>query len=280
MRVKNIKKIGIIGVGFMGASFALAVKKELAYVSVWGYARKKSSFDRLNRLNILDGVSRNLNEVIGGADLVVLAMPVLTIIDYFKKIRPFLKKGAVIIDLGSSKASIVEAAKKFLPKNVSFVGCHPLCGSHKKGAQNANKNIYKGAVCIITSKKNAASLLVEKLWNTLGCRVHYFDYYSHDTILSYVSHLPHIISFSLTKFVPKKYLKIAPTSFKDLTRISFSPPQVWAEIFISNRKNLLKCIREYIEVLEIFEMAIKVKDKPKLLGIIKKINIKQKAIQS
>jgi len=270
----KIKKVGIIGVGFMGASLALAVKKRFPHISIWGYARSKKSFNKLKKLNILDRVSRSLEEVIRGCDLVVLAAPILAIVDYIKEINDFLKEGAVIIDLGSTKSMIDRKAKKNLSKKVSFVGCHPLCGSEMQGAENANKDLYKNAICIVTSRNKAAEF-IKKFWQELGCQVYYLNPFLHDKILSYISHLPHIISFSLTWLVSKKYFKFVSSSFKDSTRVSSSSSQIWADIFLSNRSNLLKNIKEYIKILKSFESFIKDKNKTKLLEIIKKVNLKQ-----
>ena len=114
----------------MGASLSLAIRKKFPWISVWGYARKKSSFDKLRRLRVVNNVSRSLGAVIKESDIVVLATPVFTIIEYFKKIRPFLKKGAIVIDLGSTKSSVERGAKRSLPAYAHFVGTHPLCGSH------------------------------------------------------------------------------------------------------------------------------------------------------
>ena len=271
----KFKKISIIGVGFMGGSLALALKKSYTNSCIWGYARSKKSFKKLKKLKITDVVSSDLKELVSNSDIVILAMPVLTIIDYFKKIAPFLKKGAIVIDLGSTKKLIEKEAKKHLPRYVHFVGSHPLCGSNKGGPENAIKNLYKDSVCIITSRNNSVKL-VATLWKRLGAKVCTMDAALHDRILSYVSHLPHVISYSLSLSVPSKFMPFASRSFSDITRISLSPPDSWADIFLSNKKHITNNIDEYIRILELFKDLIKSGDRKSIVKLIKKINLKHK----
>ena len=271
----ELKKISIVGVGFMGGSLALALKKVYPKVSLWGYARSKSSFNRLKKLKIVDVVTGDLGELISNSDIVILAMPVLTIVDYFKRIALFLKKGAVVIDLGSTKEMIEKEAKKRLPRYVDFVGSHPLCGSNKYGPENAIIDLYRGSVCIVTSS-NKSVQFVTKLWKRLGCRVYTMDAPSHDKILSYVSHLVHVASYALSLDVPSRYLHFASSSFNDVTRVSSSSPDSWADIFLSNRKHITNGINEYIRILELFKGLIKSGDRESIVKLIKKINLKHK----
>src|SRR3989338_9365744 len=142
MDLKRIKKIAIIGVGLMGGSLALALKKRFPAKRVYGFARSRSSFRKLQRLGFLDKVEKDLAKLVCDADLVVLGSPVEAICGYFKEISPFLKKGSIVIDLGSTKSLIHKRAKKDLPPGVSFVGCHPLAGSEKSGAEHATTSLY------------------------------------------------------------------------------------------------------------------------------------------
>ena len=277
--MKGIKRVAIIGVGFMGGSLSLALHQKFPKLEIWGYARSKKSFNKLKKLKILNKVERDYRRVVSGADMVVLALPVGLIIDYLVKISPFLKKGAIVFDLGSSKKLIEKTADKFLPKGVDFVGCHPLCGSEKSGAQFSCKGLYQGSLCLITSSaKEKATKTVKSLWEKLGCKVVFISSDHHDKVLSSISHLPHLISFSLTQFTPKEYLKFASGSFKDLTRISNSPASVWADIFSSNKKNILKDLNRFIKSLKQYETALKKGDREKILDFINKVNSKQRHI--
>ena len=275
--MSKIKKVAILGVGLMGGSLSLALRKKFPQSTVWGFARSQASYNKLKKIRVLNRVERDLKKVVENADLVVLALPVEVIISYFKKIAPFLKKGAIVFDLGSSKGVIEKSITKCLPKGVSFVGCHPLCGSEKSGAEFSRGDLYQGGVCLITSwPQSKATKKIKKIWEELGSKVIFISPQRHDRFLSYLSHLPHIISFSLTKGFPKDHLKFTPQSFKDLTRISISPASVWAEIFLSNKKNVLVDLNRFIKTLKKFESLIKKSDKDKIIDLIKKINTKQR----
>jgi len=275
--MSKIKKVGILGVGFMGGSLSLALRKRFPGVSICGFARSRESYEKLKRIKVLSRVERDLKNVVENADLVVLALPVEVVINYFKKIVPFLKKGAIVFDLGSSKGIIEKNITKCLPRGVSFVGCHPLSGSEKSGAEFSKKDLYQGGVCLITSSpQGKATKRVKKIWEKLGSKVIFVSPQRHDEFLSYSSHLPHLISFSLTKGFSKDHLKFISQSFKDLTRISLSPASVWSEIFLSNEKNILADLNKFIKTLKEFESLIKKNDKNKLLSLIKKINAKQR----
>lgn len=278
--MRKIKKIAIIGVGFMGGSLALGLRKKFPRVKIWGFARSQKSFQKLKRLGFLNRVERDLASLVSDSDLIVFGLPVKTICSYFKKIRPFLKKGAIVIDLGSTKKLIQASAKKSLPSAVNFVGCHPLAGSEKKGAEFSRANLYQNSVCLITaSAKSKSAQEVKRLWKKLGCRVVFISAAEHDKVLSAISHLPHVLAFSLTKFIPERCLKFSTASFKDLTRISKSPASLWADIFSSNRKNIAKDLNAYIKVLKQYQNLLKKNDSQALFKLIEKANRKQERVQ-
>ncbi len=207
----------------------------------------------------------------------ILATPVFAIIEYFKKIAQFLKKGALVIDLGSTKVLIEKEAKESLPSYVNFVGCHPLCGSNKHGPENAVKELYKDALCVITSRSKSARIVAE-MWEKMGCTVHFMGASLHDKALSYVSHLPHIMSYSLSLLVPKEYSYFASSSFNDAARVSSSPPDTWADIFLSNKTYIMKNIDEYVKVLKLFKSLIKSNDRKSIVKLISRINLKHRKV--
>lgn len=277
--MKNIKKVGILGVGFMGGSLALALKKKFPDACVWGYARNDNSYRRLKKLGILDKVARDLKTVVNDADIVVLALPVREIVNYFRKIVPFLKKGSVVIDLGSSKETIEIQVRKYLPKDIDFVGCHPLCGSEKSGAGFSRHDLYKRALCVITSSPNkVATKKVKRFWEKLGSKVIFLSATEHDKIISSMSHLPHLVSFSFIESIPDHYLKFATRSFKDLTRIAESPAKVWADIFISNKNNILRDLKRLNKTLARFQVLLSKSDSKEIIRLIERVNLKRKNI--
>lgn len=269
------KRVGIIGVGLMGGSFALAFKEKFPQSKIVGFARKASSFKRLKKMDILDEVSSDLKKVVKGSDLLVLALPVSLIVDYLELTAPFLGKETVVMDLGSTKRGIHRVAKKLLPKRDNFVGCHPLCGSEKSGAEYAYKDLYKGTLCLITSApKNKNVKNIRVVWKAFGAKVRFLTPGMHDKILSYISHFPHILSFSLTKLVPSKFYQFSSPSFHDMTRVSASAARLWTDIFLSNQQNINKNISEFVEILETFKNLIEEGREKELFSFIKAINDK------
>ncbi|MBU1121322.1 MAG: prephenate dehydrogenase [Candidatus Omnitrophica bacterium] len=278
--MKN-KKVAIIGVGFMGGSLALALREKFPNFIIWGYARNKSAYDRIKKAGVVHKVERDLKKSVQDADFVVFALPVRGIVEYFKKISSFVKKGAIIFDLGSSKEEIDRAALKYIPKTVHFVGCHPLCGGEKGGVEFCVKGLYRDASCIITaSPRTAATKIVVKLWQQLGGKVIFLSSKLHDKILSSVSHLPHLISFSMTDFISKEYLKFSSRSLKDLTRISDSPAPVWTDILLSNKENLLRDLEGFIKILKKFDAAMKKGDRRKIGDLIIRANKKHQVLSN
>jgi prephenate dehydrogenase len=213
-----------------------------------------------------------------GADIVILAAPGYAIVDYFKTIAPFLKKKAIVLDLGSTKEYIVAAAKKYLPRHVEFIGCHPLCGGEKSGAEFSRKDLYKNAPCFVVNDNfSGFGFKVTKLlWESAGGHVIALSAIEHDRILAFVSHMPHIVSFTMAAELPGYCLDFAGPAFKDMTRVAASPVNVWADIFLSNKDNILNATGKFIEALEKFRKLIKEENKRGVYEFIEKANRKQK----
>lgn len=277
MDLKKIKKVGIIGVGFMGGSLALALKKSFSNFEIIGHARSDKAFKRLKRAKVVDRIERSDKKIAKEADILILATPVGIIVDFLKRMGSYLKKGAIVFDLGSTKEEIEKVAKKNLPKEVSFVGCHPFCGSEKRGAEKAKQNLYQGAICFITSS-NKASYLVEKIWKKVGSRVVRVGPKTHDNITCLTSHLPHFICFSLINAIPDNYLEFSSSGFADLTRVASSSGDLWADIFLTNKSKILKHIDKYNQISNKLKDSIIKEDKKKLKLLIKKANKKRNKI--
>jgi len=270
----QIKKVAIIGTGLMGGSLALALRKNFPDFDVWGYARSEEAFKRVDKY--LPGrVERDLGKLVKDADMVFFALPVQAIIDHFQKTALFLKPGAIVCDLASTKSAIEKAAKQYLPKSVKFVGCHPLCGSEKSGIEHSGPDFYQGAVCVITAKETRRETkAVVQLWEALGMTIKFVPARQHDQLLSGFSHLPHAISFSLVRAVEirPEHIDLVPPSWKAMTRIAQSGADVWTDIFLSNKKNLLKDIRKFQAALKELAVSVKAGEKDKIEQIIKQAN--------
>jgi len=278
MRLFN--KVAIIGVGLIGGSIGLAVKKRRVANYVLGFARHRSSLLKAKRIGAIDESSRDFRKL-KNCDLVILACPVYTNISLSQKILPLLKEGAILTDVSSTKEEITSQIKRSLSKGIDFIGSHPLAGSEKRGVTHARKNLFEGSVCILTPSESTKKETLRKMvifWQQLGAKVRLLTPEKHDSIISITSHLPHAISFSLMRSLPKKYFEFPSTSFKDITRIASSDPQVWCDIFLTNRKNILKAIGDFQIDLEELKQLIRKSKKKELLRILKRAKDKRECL--
>ena len=276
MRLFN--KVAIIGTGLIGGSMALDIKKKRLAHQIIGVSRHKNTLIRAIKGRVIDKGSQHLS-VIQGADLVVLATPVNTILNLAATISQFIKKDCIVTDVGSTKQAIVSKLSNIFP---NYVGSHPLAGSEKRGLTNAQADIFKDSLCILTPTKNTPPKVLKRikdLWNQLGARVVVMNPDTHDRILSFVSHLPHSIAFSLISTVPDKYLKFAANGLKDTTRIALSDSRLWVDIFLSNRKNMLESIQSFQDKLSAVKSAIHKRNEKALIRILKKAKGKREVLR-
>lgn len=275
--MKLFNKVAIIGVGLIGGSMALAIKKKGLARHIVGVSRHKSTLIQAKRDRIIDKGSQDLS-IIKDADLLVLATPVNTILKLSNAITKLIRPDCVITDVGSTKKEIVSRLSKIFP---NYIGSHPLAGSEKRGVTNVQAELFRGSLCIMTPTKNTSPKALKKirnLWNHLGARVVFLNPDDHDIILSFVSHLPHAIAFSLIEVIPDKFLKFAATGLKDTTRVALSDSRLWADIFLSNRKNMLKAIGVFQDNLSKMKSAIDKRDEKTIIKILKKARAKREAL--
>jgi prephenate dehydrogenase len=279
--MKLFNKVAIVGVGLIGGSIGLAVKKRGISDSVIGFARHRSSILKAKKMGVIDEGTDDL-ERLRDCDLVVLACPVVTNILLSQKIIPLLKKNAILIDVSSTKGEIVSEIKKFKILGFNFIGCHPLAGSEKRGVINAREDLFEDSLCILTPLESTEKKNLEKIirfWRNLGAKTKLISSpQKHDFIFSLVSHLPHIVSFNLIRSVPKRYFEFSSSSLRDTTRIASSDPEVWCDIFLTNQKYTLKAIERFQKSLEDFKKMIKEKDKKKLFETLRRAKLKRDAL--
>lgn len=215
------------------------------------------------KFKAVDGATLNLKRGIADADLVIIATPVGRIIDMARSSVKFMKKGAILTDVGSTKKHIVENIEKFADKKVNFIGTHPMAGSEKSGVENATSDIFNNALLIITKTKktNRNSLArLKKFWKSLGCLVFVLSPQKHDKDVSLVSYLPHVVSSALVVSQIKDSLKLAAGSFKDMTRVSSSDPKLWKEILLSSPDSVLKSVKLFSINLALLQKAVAKRD--------------------
>ena len=243
----KFNKITIIGVGLIGGSIGLAIKKRRLAGEVVGVFRRPATLKKALRHRAVDTATMSIEDGVKDADLIIVATPVCSIPAIVRRVARRAKAGAVITDVGSTKQWIVSAIERSLGHTMRafFVGSHPMAGSECAGVEFARSDLFIGSPCIVTrTKKTDAKALakVTDLWKALGGAVTVMDPASHDKSVSLVSHLPHIVAFALAGTVPARELVYAAEGFRDTTRVASSDPQLWAEIFLSNRKELLRSV--------------------------------------
>ncbi len=275
--MKLFKKVSIIGTGLIGGSIGLAIRKRRLATEVIGVSRQQTNIALAKKCGAIDRGSIDLG-IIKGSDLVIIATPVNTIIKLAPAISKIIDKDCIVCDVGSTKQVVVNKLSKIFRR---FVGAHPLAGSEKRGVANANSALFEDSLCIITpvSGINKVDIAkINKLWVSLGARVEKMSPGQHDRIVSFVSHLPHVVAFSLIASVPDVFLKMAPNSLKEMTRIAASDAQMWHDVLLSNKSNVLNAIKLFEKNLAKIKTALKKSNSAALSGIICSAKTKREKI--
>lgn len=259
----TFSKTAILGVGLLGASFSLAGKKKGICSYVTGYGRSRENLERAKSLGIIDAVSADPASACRDADLVVLAAPTGSFVELIKQAGPALKKGALVTDVGSVKGDLVTELEMLIPPGVHFIGSHPIAGSDRSGIDAADADLFCDALCIVTpTERSDPSALrsIMDIWSGLGSRVMAMGPAEHDRVYAAVSHLPHLIAYAMVNTVSdidKSYLSYCGQGFKDMTRIAASSPDIWTDISLLNRQNLIEMIALFRENLNRMETYLK-----------------------
>ncbi len=269
LRSYLFKRVTIVGVGLMGGSLGMAIKKNKLAREVIGLSHRQGALDQAVKSGAIDTPCLDVKKAISNADLVVLATPVDSIIKLFTTIDPYLKRGCIVTDVGSAEATITEHADKILSNPAFFVGSHPLTGSEKKGVINASADLFGGSKCIMTPTEKTNQVAKQKVkhfWTKLNMEVALLPPEEHDEILAYVSHLPHLLAYGLMAGIPSKFLEYASQGLKDTSRVASSSPQMWSDICMANPKNILNALDQCVEYLSHFRKAIVSQDQKSLLN--------------
>ena len=258
-------QLGVIGCGLMGGSFALALKRAGWVRRVVGYSKSPSTTETAKRLGIIDTTAESALLAVSGSDLVLIAVPVAASEATFKAIRHLIEPGALIMDVGSTKRDVVDAARRVLKDRIgSFVPAHPIAGREVSGIEHADATLYAGRQVILTPLPRTAPELVQKAtdtWAAIGAQVLRMTPEDHDAAFAAVSHLPHVLAFAFFNAVARQpsgaeYLSLGGPGFRDFTRIAASNPAVWRDILMSNREEVLKQCQRFRHALDAMEHAI------------------------
>ena len=272
MTTPKFKKIVIFGVGLIGGSFAMALRKSNAVGEVIGFGRSAANLQQARELGIIDRIGKDAAEV-GDADLVLLATPVGQMAELMARIAPHLGAHTLITDGGSTKSDVVRDAYAHLGSKVAqFVPAHPIAGAEQSGATAAGNDLYIGKKVILTPlPENTAHAVarVQAAWQSCGAITNRLTYAEHDAVFAAVSHLPHLLSFALVHDLAQRdnrdlLLSFAASGFRDFTRIAASSPEMWRDICLSNREALLRELKQYADELYMLHQALDQRDVSKL----------------
>ena len=272
----GFKGILIIGLGLIGGSIAVSLKSSGYKGKIFGFDLSPERVKKATELQAIDEGFTDFEDIPWeDIDLVIIATPVKSFEDVAKKIKPYLKEGSVVTDVGSVKGDLVKKLQKILSPT-KFIGAHPIAGTEKEGIENAVVGLFKGKKLILTvDKEDEETKRIEEFWTDLGSKVEIMDPHTHDFVFASVSHLPHAVAFALvdalielSKEAGIDLFLYPGAGFKDFTRIAASSPVVWKDIFLENKENVLHTIDSFIKSMEKLKKFIESEDEENLLKLL------------
>jgi prephenate dehydrogenase len=261
----------------MGGSFALAMKRAGLVKRVVGYSKSPSTTERARQMGVIDVEAPSALLAVSGADLVLLAVPVSATEATFKAIRHLITPNSLVMDVGSTKRDVVDTARRVLKDHAGvFVPAHPIAGKELSGVEHADVDLYTGRQVILTPIERTLTTQLDKaqkLWTALGCEVKMMSPEAHDAAFAAVSHLPHMISFALINAIKGQqqaddFFSLAGPGFRDFSRIAASDPQLWRDVLMSNREEILAQSKQFQKALHALEMTLTNADPDKLESLI------------
>jgi prephenate dehydrogenase len=264
------EKISIIGAGLLGGSLGMALRHKKVAANVCAYVRRAESVAEVLDAGAATSATLDLAEAVKDASLVIICTPLGQMRELAEKMRGHLKPGTVITDVGSTKETVVrELEPIFASVRCHFIGSHPMAGSEKTGVKAGRANLFENAICLVTPTLRSnpdAVCTVQNFWKAVGAQTIKMSPELHDDLVSRSSHLPHVVAAELANYVlspvhPKEQALVCASGFRDTTRIASGSPEMWRDISLANRKNLIRVLGVFIEDLQEFQHALERQDK-------------------
>ena len=271
--MKKFEHMALIGCGLMGGSFALAAKRAGLVKRIVGYSKSPSTTSRARQMGVIDEEASSALQAVSGADLVLLAIPVASTESTLTNIKHLIHPDTLVMDVGSTKMDVVAAARRALRDRFGcFVPTHPITGKEVFGVEHADVNLYRDAQVVLTPTeltKVAQLRQAEAIWKAIGTHVTSMAPEQHDAALAASSHAPHLVAMAyinslLSQDGAHRMLSLAGPGFRDFTRIAAAEPQMWRDIFLANRSEILKQIQSLQHMLGNYEAALLTDDQTKL----------------
>lgn len=276
---QRIRRLAIVGCGLMGGSVALALKRAKYVDEVVGYSRNPVTREMALSMGVIDRAADDLAQAVDGADVVILATPVGALAPTMSAIAPHLEREAVITDVGSTKSDVIRHAQAHLGEHISrFVPAHPIAGKEHAGVEHAEANLYENRKVILTplpQNNQEAIVTVQALWRVCGADVVTMSPQDHDSVFAAVSHLPHLLAFSYINGLANQpeidlFLAMAGPGFRDFTRIAGANPDMWRDVFNSNRSAIQAQLNHFKTALHQFEAALEASDSATLEAFVQR----------
>ena len=260
-------RVAFIGIGLIGSSLARRIRRDGLAREIVACTRRAETLEKVKQLKLADRVTADPAEAVKGADLVVIATPLSAYAEIGARIGMSLKQGAIVTDVGSVKNSAIRDLKPSLPPYVHFIAGHPVAGTEHSGPESGFAELFEGRWCILTPVNGtdpAALAKLTKLWEATGSKVVTMDPEHHDKVLAIVSHLPHLIAYTivdtatnLERDLQSEVIEFSASGFRDFTRIAASDPVMWRDVFLANREAVLEMLQRFTEDLTALQRAIR-----------------------
>jgi len=260
-------RVALIGIGLIGSSLARRIKRDRLVRHIAASARTQQSLDTATRLGFADSTSLDPRDVVRDADLVVICSPVGTYAEIGAAIKPVLKAGAILSDVGSVKEAVVRDLGPHVPDGVHFVPAHPVAGTEHSGPDAGFAELFEERWCILTPPPGTDGHAVDRLaelWRRCGSNVEIMEARHHDQVMAMTSHLPHLIAYTivstatdLERSLRNEVVKFSAGGFRDFTRIAASDPTMWRDIFLNNKEAVLEILQRFNEDLTALQRAIR-----------------------
>lgn len=271
--MKTWKTVSIVGVGLLGGSIGLALRRANLAERVIGVGRDLGRLRRARQLGAVSEVTDELEQGVREANLVVVCTPVGSIVDHVRRVAGACPARALITDVGSTKSTITAALSQKQLGGVTFVGSHPLAGSEKAGCENASHHLFKGRIVIVTPTPSTPESAIRKtgeFWRQLGAEVRRMSPREHDRALATTSHLPHLVASALAASTSPELLSLVATGWADTTRIASGDVRLWEQILMQNRGQILKSLDKFDKVLNSLRESLELEKYRKLKSILTK----------
>ena len=282
----KFKQLGLVGCGLMGASFALALQSKQLVGKVVGFSPSEGTRHQALQRGVINQTAHSAAQAVQGADLVLIAVPVSHTAACLAEIAPHLSPDCLLMDVGSTKTDVVAAARAALGDKLDcYLPAHPIAGKAQAGVAHAQATLYQDRALILTPlPHNTAAQIAQAtaLWQAIGSRVHCMTPEAHDQTFAAVSHVPHLLAFAQVNGLLKQaegeaFLKLAGPGFRDFSRIAASAPDVWRDIFMANRSEVLAQLGHFQAALQNLEDAVTQGDLAQLEALITQASVARSA---